>query len=187
MAAVACMQTRFSEPDLLQACRAGDEAAMAQLYEVHKLRVYRVVARIVGSQDAEDVTQDVFVRVFRSISGFRGDAAISTWLYRMAVNASLTHVARRQKHRGSDEGLYEMPAQLGPSSDERVGLAIQRAMAALPAGYRAILTLHDVEDLTHEACAEILGCTVGTCKSQLHKARAKMRELLGEGFREVSQ
>jgi RNA polymerase sigma-70 factor (ECF subfamily) len=128
------------------------------------------------------VAQEVFVRIFRALGAFRGDSALSTWIYRLTVNAALSHLARRARRPVlSEDGLAEVPAP--PAIERDPGLAghITAALAELPAGYRAILILHDVEGLSHEECAEILECRVGTCKSQLHKARARMRELLGAG------
>jgi RNA polymerase sigma-70 factor (ECF subfamily) len=103
-------------------------------------------------------------------------------MYRLAVNAALSHATRTQARARRDlgeEALATLPAEPGPSSDPRLRARLERALAELPAGYRAVLVLHDVEGLQHEEIAEILGCRVGTSKSQLHKARARMREILG--------
>jgi RNA polymerase sigma-70 factor (ECF subfamily) len=122
----------------------------------------------------------VFVRVFRGLAAFRGDSALSTWIYRLTVNASLSHLARRgRRQEVSDDALGEVAAPPEVSRDPALASRIETALGDLPPGYRAILVLHDVEGLSHEECAAILECRVGTCKSQLHKARARMRELLG--------
>ena len=155
---------------------------MHTFYERYRRRVFALIARIVGSQDAEELSQEVFLRAFRGLDKFRGDAQLSTWMYRLAVNAALSHATRTQaraKRSVSDEMLEEVAAPSGEGTDPRLRERLQSAMEALPAGYRAVLVLHDVEGLQHEEIAEILGCRVGTSKSQLHKARAKMRELLG--------
>jgi RNA polymerase sigma-70 factor (ECF subfamily) len=172
------------DAQLIAACRRGEARAMEMLYHQFKRRVFGMAHRIVGASDAEEVAQEVFVRVFRGLAAFRGDSALSTWIYRLTVNASLSHLAKRgRRQEVSDEVLAELPAP--PAIERDLGLAarIEVALAALPAGYRAILVLHDIEGLSHEECATILECRVGTCKSQLHKARARMRELLGSAVR----
>lgn len=164
---------------LVRACQRGESKAMELLYHRHKRRVFSVTARIVGTMDAEEVVQETFVRVFRSLHTFRGDAQLSTWIYRLSVNCALTYLAKRTRRREvSDESLVQMPAPEPVARDAKLAAAMEAAMAALPGGYRAILVLHDLEGLSHEECAAILDCSVGTCKSQLHKARGKMRELL---------
>lgn len=154
---------------------------MEVLYHQFKRRVFGMAHRIVGPSDAEEVAQEVFVRVFRGLANFRGESQLSTWIYRLTVNASLSHLARRGRRHEvtSDEALVDVPAPPAVERDSALASRIENALARLPAGYRAILVLHDVEGLSHEECAAILDCRVGTCKSQLHKARAKMRELLG--------
>jgi RNA polymerase sigma-70 factor, ECF subfamily len=172
---------------IIDACRRGDRAAMETLYHRFKRRVFGMVARICGSQEAEEVAQEVFVRIFRGLAKFRGESALDTWVYRLTVNAALSHVQRRP-FRGRTEGedaLADIAAPEGPARDPRLALRLEDAMGRLPAGYRAVLVLHDVEGLSHEEIAQILGCRVGTSKSQLHKARGKMRDLLGgEAVRE---
>jgi RNA polymerase sigma-70 factor (ECF subfamily) len=165
---------------LLAACRRGEQRAMEALYHQYKRRVFGLCHRIAGAADAEEVAQEVFVRVFRGLASFRGDSQLGTWIYRLAVNAALSYVAKRGR-RGEigDDDLERVPAPDDVRRDPRLSERVEAAMLRLPAGYRAILTLHDIEGLSHEECAEILDCRVGTSKSQLHKARAKMRELLG--------
>jgi RNA polymerase sigma-70 factor, ECF subfamily len=170
------------DAELIAACRRGEARAMEMLYHQFKRRVFGMAHRIVGANDAEEVAQEVFVRVFRGLAAFRGDSALSTWIYRLTVNASLSHLARRgrrQEVQANDEVLADMAAPPVATRDPGLANRIEIALQALPAGYRAILVLHDVEGLSHEECATILECRVGTCKSQLHKARARMRELLG--------
>ena len=168
---------------LIAACRRGEARAMEMLYHQYKRRVFGMAHRIVGGSDAEEVAQEVFVRVFRGLAAFRGDSALSTWIYRLTVNAALSHLARRgRRHEVGDDGLTELPAPPIAERDSALAARIETALAQLPAGYRAILVLHDVEGLSHEECATILECRVGTCKSQLHKARARMRDLLGDSI-----
>lgn len=168
---------------LLQACRIGDRRAMEALYHRFKRRVFSLVARIAGPGEAEEVSQEVFVRIYRGLPKFRGDSALGTWIYRLTVNAALTHVQRRPVRADGEEVLATLPAAETPSRDPRLAARLEVALGVLPPGYRAVLVLHDVEGLSHEEISDILGCRVGTSKSQLHKARARMRELLGEGGR----
>jgi RNA polymerase sigma-70 factor (ECF subfamily) len=173
------------DSQLIAACRRGEARAMEMLYHQYKRRVFGMAHRIVGASDAEEVAQEVFVRVFRALVNFRGDSALSTWIYRLTVNAALSHLAKRgRRQEVSDEGLHELPAPPAVERDSGLATRIETALGQLPAGYRAILVLHDVEGLSHEECAAILECRVGTCKSQLHKARGRMRELLGPDIRE---
>ncbi|HKA90751.1 MAG TPA: sigma-70 family RNA polymerase sigma factor [Haliangiales bacterium] len=177
------MKIKVAEADqaLIEACRQGDRRAMEALYHRFKRRVFSMVARIAGAQDAEEVAQEVFVRIFRGIAKFRGESALDTWVYRLTVNAALTHVGRRPARLEGEDALAQLPAPAGPVRDPRLAARLQSALGDLPAGYRAVMVLHDVEGLSHEEIAEILGCSVGTSKSQLHKARGRMRELLKLG------
>jgi RNA polymerase sigma-70 factor, ECF subfamily len=164
---------------LIEACRKGDRRAMESLYHRFKRRVYGMVARIAGPQDAEEVSQEVFMRIYRGLVKFRGESALDTWVYRLTVNAALSHVQRRPARAEGEEALAHLPGREGPPRDPRLQARLQGALADLPSGYRAVLVLHDVEGLSHEEISDILGCRVGTSKSQLHKARNRMRELLG--------
>ena len=172
---------RSEEARLVAACRAGDRAAMRLLYERFRRKVFSLTLRIAGAQEAEELTQEVFLRAFRSLDKFRGEAQLGTWLYRMAGNAALSRVARsKERYHVAEEVLATLPAPpVGEGGDPSVRRRLEAALGDLPAGYRAVIVLHDVEGLQHEEIAEILGVTVGTSKSQLHKARARMRELLG--------
>jgi RNA polymerase sigma-70 factor (ECF subfamily) len=175
------VRSREEDADLVNACREGDRRAMEALYHRFKRRVYSMVARIAGAQDAEEVSQEVFMRIYRGLLKFRGESALDTWVYRLTVNAAVSHVSRRPARAEGEEALATIPTREGPARDPRLAARLENALADLPAGYRAVLVLHDIEGLSHEEIAEILGCRVGTSKSQLHKARAKMRELLGMG------
>ena len=171
------------DAELVTACRRGEEWAMEALYHRYKRRVFGLVTRIVGVNDNEEVAQEVFVRIYRGLAKFRGDSQLSTWIYRLAVNAALTHVTRKKpRWTDGEEALARVPAPAEARRDPRLAARIERALAALPPGYRAVMVLHDIEGLSHEECARILGCRIGTSKSQLHKARGKMRELLGPAF-----
>lgn len=182
-------RARAEEAVLVARCRMGDRASMRVVYEKYQRRVFTLVLRIAGEQEAEELCQEVFLKAFRNIEKFRGEAQLGTWLYRLAVNAALTHVTRDRGRRvkaASEELLETVPAPVDAQlegGDPKLRGRIEAALSALPAGYRAVLVLHDIEGLQHEEIAEVLGCRVGTSKSQLHKARAKMRELLGPKLR----
>ncbi|MCC6749440.1 MAG: RNA polymerase sigma factor [Deltaproteobacteria bacterium] len=169
-----------SEAALVAACARGDRASLSTLYLRYHRRIFSLLVRMAGRQEAEELCQEVFVRVFRSVGSFRGEAALGTWIYRLAMNVCLTHLSRRAR-RG--EVLAALPVEPPAMQETRQGNPwlrdrLETALRELPPGYRAVLILHDVEGLNHQEIAEILGCRVGTSKSQLHKARSRMRELL---------
>lgn len=169
----------MSEAQLIAAARQGDRRAMAALYEAHCGRVYSVVRRMVGDDHlAEDVSQDAWVRAFEKLHLFRGESSFGTWMHRLAVNSALNRL-RRQSKRPDVEAAAE-PAPTPAPLDETVlnQKLLGQALDRLSPGYRTVLVLHDVEGLTHEEIAERTGVAVGTSKSQLHKARARMRDLL---------
>lgn len=169
----------MSEAELIEAARGGDQRAMGTLYASHADRVYSAVRRVVGDDHlAEDVSQDAWIRAFEKLHQFRGDAAFSTWMYRLAVNAAVNRVrsrSRRSKLETAPE--LRLPVQ-EPDESALQQRQLARALDALPDGYRTVLVLHDVEGLTHDEIGEKLGIAAGTSKSQLHKARARMRDLL---------
>ncbi|GBC76892.1 ECF RNA polymerase sigma factor SigE [bacterium HR08] len=176
----------LTDVELAQASAAGDVSAFEELYRRHRRKVYSLCLRMLGNvPDAEDLTQEVFLQLYRKIGTFKGTAALSTWLYRLTVNKVLMYVrTHRRKHREQlteGEEIAQREAMIRPrqngSLSDRIDL--ERAIRRLPPGYRAVFLLHDVEGYEHDEIARILGITVGTTKSQLHKARMKLRELLG--------
>ena len=169
----------MSDAQLIAAARTGDRRAMAALYSAHSGRVYSVVRRMVGDDHlAEDVSQDAWVRAFEKLHLFRGESSFGTWMHRLAVNAALNRL-RRQGKRPDVEKAAEL-TRTAHATDERVlnQRVLGQALDRLSTGYRQVLVLHDVEGLTHEEIAQRMGIAVGTSKSQLHKARARMRDLL---------
>lgn len=171
--------------DLCSMATSGNIAAFEMLYQRYHRRTYSLCLRMTSSQtEAEDLTQEVFIQLFRKIGSFRGDSAFSTWLHRMTVNQVLMHFRRRsvKNERTSDDG--EMPEQTvhGTSNPNKMPvidrIALKNAIAELPHGYKSVFVLHDVEGFEHEEVARIMGISVGTSKSQLHKARLKLRGLL---------
>ena len=171
--------------ELTKVAANGDMAAFEEIYKRHHRRVYAVCLRMLQNpNEAEDLTQDVFIQLYRKIGSFRGDSAFTTWLHRMTVNQVLMHFRKRtvKYEKTTEEG--ETPVQMvpGTSNPERMRIvdkiAIDNAIEQLPNGYKNVFVLHDVEGFEHEEVARILGCSVGTSKSQLHKARLKLQKLL---------
>ena len=184
-------RAELDDAELIAAIKRSDPGSREALYHRYKKRVYGLALRIVGPVDAEEVAQEAFIRIFRGLPKFRGDAALSTWIYRLAVNAALSHRTRRAGARlltqgQSDsqlDGQIERTIEAQPAAEPVRGDAVlrarlERALVQLPTGYRTVIVLHDVEGLEHEEIASILRCHVGTSKSQLHKARARLREIL---------
>src|SRR6202049_406385 len=178
-----------SELSLVERAQRGDEQAFATLFQLHKKRVYSVCLLMTKDvAEAEDLTQEAFLQVFRSVSSFRGDAAFSTWLYRVAVNTVLMKLRRRKSPPllSLDEPVNpESPSlhrDFGKSDPELSGvvdrLSLRRALQELPEGCRTIFALHEVEGYQHHEIAQLLECSIGNSKSQLHKAKLKMRALL---------
>ncbi len=170
---------QVSEASLLDRARAGDRGAMEALYTAHSGRVYTVVRRLVGDDHlAEDISQDAWVRAFERLASFRGESAFGTWMHRLAVNTALNRLRRRGRRPEVEKAAAPPPAP--PDTDEMVlnQRVLGQALDRLPDGYRQVLVMHDVEGMTHEEIAERLGVAIGTSKSQLHKARARMREIL---------
>ncbi len=171
--------------ELTQAAAQGDMRAYEELYKRHHRRVYSICLRMLQNAfEAEDLTQDVFIQLYRKIGSFRGDSAFTTWLHRMTVNQVLMHFRKRNVkfEKVTEEG--ETPDQIvtGTADPERMRIvdkiALENAIGQLPEGYKNVFVLHDVEGFEHEEVAKILGCSVGTSKSQLHKARLKLQKLL---------
>ena len=178
-----------AERSLVQRAQDGDQHAFGTLFELHKKRVYSVCLLMTKDvAEAEDLTQEAFLQVFRTITTFRGDAAFSTWLYRIAVNTVLMKLRRRKTK--AVLSLSEPVSPDSPSLSHDIGtsdsrltgtvdrIALLRAIEALPEGCRTIFTLHEIEGYEHHEIAALLHCSVGNSKSQLHKAKLKMRDLL---------
>ncbi len=172
---------------LAQSAAKGDMVAFEELYQRHHRRVYSICLRMLqNASEAEDLTQDVFIQLYRKIGSFRGDSAFTTWLHRMTVNQVLMHFRKRtvKFEKTTEEG--ETPVQIvnGTANPFKMPIvdkiALENAIEQLPRGYKNVFVLHDVEGFEHEEVARILGCSVGTSKSQLHKARLKLRKLLGK-------
>jgi len=181
--------TNHDTADILARAQAGDHQAFAHLYSIHKRRIYSLCLRMVGNvAEAEDLTQEAFLQFHRKITSFRGDSALSTWLHRLAINVVLMHLRKGKLQLDSLDEMME------PTADQRPGrsfgapdialsgaidrLTLQRAIDDLPPGYRLVFVLHDIEGFEHNEIASLLDCSTGNSKSQLHKARLKLREFL---------
>jgi RNA polymerase sigma-70 factor, ECF subfamily len=176
-----------SDLELCRASAGGSIAAFELLYERYSRRTYSLCLRMTGNQtEAEDLTQEVFVQLFRKAGSFRGDSALSTWLHRMTVNQVLMHFRRRSFKNEKTSGDGELPEQIttgsaNPGKMQVIDrIALKNAVAQLPKGYKRVFMLHDVHGFEHEEVARRMGISVGTSKSQLHKARLKLRGLLLE-------
>jgi len=183
------MDVNAAETELIERCRRNEPGAFEQLYRDHSTRVYSLTCRLSGSaSEGEDLAQEVFVQVYRKLGSFRGDAALGTWIYRLATNLCLDHLRRRRVPGRETEPLDEsMPpvARTRPLTADAMDL--ERAIARLPEGYRAAFVLHDVEGFNHHEIGTILGIAEGTSKSQVHKARLKLREYLTRTPRKVTE
>jgi RNA polymerase sigma-70 factor (ECF subfamily) len=187
------------EAEAIRLAQQGDAGAFERLYQLHNRRVYSLCLRMVSNTaEAEDLTQEAFLQLFRKIATFRGESAFSTWLHRLAVNVVLMKLRRKSGTETSLEQVTEPDEESGsPRRDfggpdirlsgsiDRVNL--QRAVDQLPPGYKAVFVLHDVQGYEHNEIAEIMGCSIGNSKSQLHKARMRLRGLLHEVVREKAR
>jgi RNA polymerase sigma-70 factor (ECF subfamily) len=176
---------RTADLELAARCRSGDADAFEELYRQHARRLFGLVFRMLGSaEDAEDLLQEVFLQAHRKLAGFRGESSLGTWLYRLTMNQCLDHLRGRQaKMSRSTESIDAEdaiePAGHTPAVPTAVSrLDLERAIATLPAGCKAAFLLHDVEGFEHREIARILGVSEGTSKSQVHKARMKLRAKL---------
>jgi RNA polymerase sigma-70 factor (ECF subfamily) len=183
------------EAEAIRRAQQGDAAAFERLYRLHSRRVYSLCLRMVGNTaEAEDLAQEAFLQLFRKISTFRGESAFSTWLHRLAVNVVLMKLRRKSGTEASLEEITEPDDESGGPRRDFGGpdlrlsgsidrLNLQRAVEQLPPGYKAVFVLHDVQGYEHNEIAAIMDCSIGNSKSQLHKARMRLRELLHEELR----
>lgn len=177
---------RADELALVERCRRGDLGAFEEVYRAHSGRLYSVACRMVGNPtDAEDLLQEIFLAAHRKLDSFRGESALGTWLYRLATNLCLDYL--RSKTARTNQMTDALDDEPGLADLSRRGLAdrvltrmdLERALTQLPEGCRAAFVLHDVQGLEHREVAEVLGIAEGTSKSQVHKARLRLRTLLG--------
>jgi RNA polymerase sigma-70 factor, ECF subfamily len=181
--------TDFDEADAIERAKHGDAQAFQALYDKHKRRVYSLCLRMTANTaEAEDLAQEAFLQLYRKIATFRGESAFSTWLHRLSVNVVLMHLRKKSLPVVSLEETTQGGEEDTPKKDFGADdlaltgsidrLQLQRAVDDLPPGYRTIFVLHDVEGYEHNEIATMVGCSIGNSKSQLHKARMKLRDLL---------
>jgi RNA polymerase sigma-70 factor (ECF subfamily) len=177
--------SKESELDLVERCRRGELGAFETLYRQHSGRLFSLAVRMLGNPaDAEDLLQEIFLSAHRKLESFRGESALGTWLYRLAMNQILDHVRSRAARTGQMTDGLDDATLLADASGHRLAdraiarIDLERALAELPEGCRAAFVLHDVEGLEHREVSEVLGIAEGTSKSQVHKARLRLRGLL---------
>ena len=171
-----------ADATLVARSRAGDGTAFEQIYARHAGRVYSLAYRMVGAVEAEDLVQDIFLLAHRKLGSFRGDSSLGTWLYRMATNHCLDVLRSRQARMTERTTSLDAPEAMEPTAPPALGrvspLDLDRAIQALPPACRAAFVLHDVEGFGHQEVGAALGISEGTSKSQVHKARMRIRAFL---------
>src|SRR5688572_5296023 len=185
--AAAAPSVRADDLALVERCRRGDLGAFEEIYRAHSGRLYSLSCRMVGNQtDAEDLLQEIFLSAHRKLDSFRGESALGTWLYRLAMNLCLDHLRSRAARSSQmtdalddEPGLADAGSR-GLAEQAVTRMDLERALAQLPEGCRAAFVLHDVQGLEHREVADALGIAEGTSKSQVHKARLRLRALLGK-------
>lgn len=176
---------RSADQALVARCRQGDLGAFEELYKAHAGKLYSLVLRMVGNAaDADDLLQEIFLSAHRKLESFRGDSALGTWLYRLATNQCLDFLRSRATKAGQvtdaldDEPHLPDGSSRGLAEQTVAKMDLERAVAQLPPGCRAAFLLHDVQGMEHGEVADALGIAEGTSKSQVHKARLRLRALL---------
>ena len=168
--------------DLVARCQAGDVEAFGTLYRIHAPRIYALASRMAGSPDeGEDLLQEIFLQAFRKLGSFKGEAAIGTWLYRLALNHCLDFVRSKQAKMGKVTDTLDAETSIEPAARRDTPIAridLERAIERLPAGCREAFVLHDIEGFDHKEVGDVLGIAEGTSKSQVFKARMKLRGYL---------
>jgi RNA polymerase sigma-70 factor (ECF subfamily) len=179
--------------DEIQPLLEDDQQTFHELYEKYHERVYSICFRMTqNTSESEDLTQDVFVRLFRTIGSFRGESAFTTWLHRLTVNLVLMHFRKRKRRQDRSNEEAELSTYIVPGSQDPKRMRIvdrillSEVIAKLPEGYRQAIILHDIQGLQHKEIAEAGGRSVGTSKSQLHKGRAMLRELIAGPSQQVN-
>lgn len=168
--------------DLVARCRAGDVDAFETLYREHAARLYTLACRMAGSpEDGEDLLQEIFLQAYRKLESFKGDSSIGTWLYRLALNHCLDYLRSRRARMNKLTETLDADASFEPTARRDTPIArmdLERAVERLPEGCREAFVLHDVEGFDHKEVAGLLGIAEGTSKSQVFKARMKLRGYL---------
>jgi RNA polymerase sigma-70 factor (ECF subfamily) len=186
---------KASEAQVIFRAQQGDAESFEDLYRLHKRHVYSLCLRMTSNTaKAEEMAQEAFLQLYRKVATFRGESAFSTWLYRLTVNVVLMHMRKKGLIEMSFDEAMEPAQEHGPrmrfktmdtvleGSIDR--LHLERAIASLPTGCKVIFMLHDIEGYEHHEIAEMLDCSIGNSKSQVHKARMKLRDRLKSGTAE---
>ncbi|MBT1706547.1 RNA polymerase sigma factor [Chryseosolibacter indicus] len=172
--------------DLIQLCKAGDSSAYQKLYRLYAKAMYNVSYRIVGrEEDAEDATQEAFISAFKNLGSYRGDATFGAWLKRIVVNKAINILKKRREEAIPEHENFDI-AEEEDTIEYKEGLTVERVRTAihqLPDGYRTVLSLYLLEGYDHQEIAEIMGITESTSKSQLNRAKSKLREFLTQGYK----
>jgi RNA polymerase sigma-70 factor (ECF subfamily) len=184
-AGTAAAAARQGDAALVERCRQGDLSAFEEIYAAHAGRLYSLACRMIGNRaDAEDLLQDIFLAAHRKLDGFRGESALGTWLYRLAVNHCLDYLRSRAARTNQLTTPLDDEFGLDDAGSRRLAertvtkMDLERALVRLPEGCRAAFVLHDVQGLEHREVADVLGIAEGTSKSQVHKARLRLRAIL---------
>lgn len=182
------------EADLINRCKFGDSAAFKQLFDRYHKKIYRIAYGFVRHrEDALDIVQEVFIKLFNSLKNFRGESNLYTYIYRMAINASIDHMRKFQKFKVSSLDL-EPPLHLADSSEKRpdsvlsgkeIEKKIGEALNELPEEQKTTIILREIEGLSYEEISEIMGCSIGTVMSRLHYGRKRMKEFLENYLKEA--
>ena len=173
------------DEDLVRRFLSGDRSAFAVLVERHERRMYNLALRMTGrEEDARDATQDAFLTALRKLSSFRGEAAFTTWLHRVTVNACYDLLRKRQRAPLLDRDDEDLPGFEPPAAPDHADVAsmsvdVRRALLEVPEDFRVVMILHDVQDLAQDDVAAILGIPVGTVKSRLHRGRIALAKAMG--------
>ena len=182
--------TELNDADVVRLAQQGDADAFERIYQLHSRKIYNLCVRMTGDRtEAEDLTQDVFLQLLRKIDTFRGESTFSTWLHRMCVNIVLMRFRKKPIAQTSLDIITNPEKESGTPPKELGGpdlrlngvidrVTLQAAINELPPGYKAMFILHDIEGYNHDEIAGMFGCSAGNSKSQVHKARMRLRELL---------
>ena len=179
----------MSEEQLIERSCQGEHAAFRELYDANVDRIYRLTYRMAGDDDlARDFTQETFVRAYEKLDQFRGDASFSTWLHSIAVSVTLTGLRKVQRHRKRERTLEEAPHLTAPAATVEPDLEskLKGAIDRLPDLYRTVFLMHDLEGYSHNEIATALDVAEGTSKARLSRARAKLRDMLGDFAQEYA-
>ena len=179
--------------ELVERIRGGDGSAFEALYRQHATRLYNLASRMTGAKgEADDLLQDIFLLAYRKIGSFRGESSLGTWLYRLAMNHCLDVLRNRQTRMGQQTQSLDQPdadpvASPVPILSAVNRIDLERAIASLPPACRAAFLLHDVEGFGHQEVGTMLGVSEGTSKSQVHKARMRIRGYLAHGLKKKAE